>query len=442
MFGRAAGALALVLGGAFAVSALAGCSGDGAAAAAANQAPLTLAEGHRYLVRIDGDEVVLKRHVEGHPLPFADDEFVGKNLVIHSTDLEGDDGVFARVVSYEVQGDDLALHVRPLGLDEIANATLDGDDTLTLYKNPKLTQLPTILSDAVGVRAGETDAGAAGSFGIGLRSLSPLDLGIASGTTDVTSSVSAEWPPTLGGMIGFTSAISGGASVKFRDTEFSFVPGLSGRWIEKRGLELGASLQLKTRFKMDIDALALASKPVVEKVAEKDLLALGKAGPITLFEAPVLLGGVYTTVGVKGSLGCYGRVEQHFKGTVVVDIEAKVAGSVVFEVSPSSDAEKWITEGRTPFEASGHADVHFDNEDLETNPSLYCELPRLTVYVQPGGKVLDTLGGPRAYVAAVGKYYTSWEDEGGFKVQGVAGISAKPLGKSVGAEMPLVTWQP
>lgn len=424
-----------------AFAALAGCSGNDAAAGGANQAPLTLSEGHRYLVRIDGDQVVLKRHVDGHPLPFDDAAFVGKNLVIHPSDASGDDGLFARVESESVDGDLLTLHVRPLGIDEIAKASLDGDDTLTLYKNAKLAALPTILPNAAGVHE-PVEAGAAGSYGVGTQSFTEGALRLMSDSTEPQSGTTVEWPPTIGGMIGFTGALSGGASVKFRDTDFSFVPGLSGRWIEDRGLELGADLDLKVRFTMDIDALALASKPVIEKVAEKDLLTLTKAGPVTLFEAPVLLGGVYTTVGVKGSLGCYGRVEQHFKGSVVVDIEAKVAGSVVFEVSPSSSSDKWITEGNTPFDASGHADVHFDADDVSTNPSLYCELPRLTVYVQPGGKLLDTLGGPRAYVAAVGKYYTSWEDEGGFKVQGVAGITAKPLGKTVTAEMPLVTWRP
>ncbi len=37
---------------------------------------------------------------------------------------------------------------------------------------------------------------------------------------------------------------TGGATTKFRDVDFSFEPGLSGRWIDDRGVELGARLAL------------------------------------------------------------------------------------------------------------------------------------------------------------------------------------------------------
>jgi hypothetical protein len=239
-----------------------------------------------------------------------------------------------------------------------------------------------------------------------------------------------------------TSTIFGGASTTFRDTEFSFEPGLSGRWIDGRGLELGAKLALSTQLHIDIDATLLVGKPVMERVGDQDLLAITSAGPVTLIDAPVLIGGVYATVGVRASVGCYARVEQHFKGTLNVDIGASVEGSALFEVSPSSASEDWISEGDVPFSADGHASVSFDPDEASATPSIYCELPRLQIFVQPGGRLLERIGGPSVYVATVGKFYASWDDGADVNVALVAGATVKPFGKQLTAEATLLTWRP
>ena len=426
---------------------LAACADDPAALGSTLEAPLTLDEGHKFLVSIDGNRVVLERKVGTHPLPFTDQQFVGKNIVIHPKSASrGEDGVFARVLRVEDVGKTrVALIVRPLELDELGNAARNGDDTLTIYKNPSLRELPRELGTSNDARygvggGGRSDAGtygtSIGTLTLPFGELSPLT------TEQPERGVSVPWPPTLSNMGTLTTTLSGGASTKFRDLDFSFEPGLSGKWVEGRGLELGARLALSTKMKIDIDALLLVGKPIMQKVGESTLVALTSAGPITLVEAPVLLGGVYTTVGVKASIGCFARVEQHFKGTLDIDIAAVIEGSAMFEISPSSPSEEWITEGAVPFSSSGHAYVNFVPEESSTKPSIFCELPRLTVFVQPGGKVLDSIGGPQVFLASVGKFYSAWDAEPDISVALAAGVTAKPLGKQVTAETTLLTWRP
>src|SRR5436189_81228 len=64
-------------------------------------AALTLENGERFLDRIEGDRVILHRTVNGRELPFKDDEFPGKNIVIHPTTSKSDDGIMARVLRVE-----------------------------------------------------------------------------------------------------------------------------------------------------------------------------------------------------------------------------------------------------------------------------------------------------------------------------------------------------
>ena len=74
-------------------SAASACSDPEALGTSGSNLAMTLENGERYLDRIDGDRVVLFRTVNGRDLPFKDNEFPGKNIVIHPTTAKGDESL-------------------------------------------------------------------------------------------------------------------------------------------------------------------------------------------------------------------------------------------------------------------------------------------------------------------------------------------------------------
>lgn len=398
---------------------------------------ITLQNGRDFLQSVDGNKVVLLKKVRGVALPFRDDEFQGKNIVIHPSSLDVDDGLFARVTEVEPSNDRLTLTVRALDLAEMADAARNGDDTLTIFRNPRLEELPSTfaqLKRSTGT-PGLKPLGVPGlDLSLGTRSDDPSD-----STTSTTPSSS--WPPTIGGFTGLNKNFIGFAGATFKPEDMSFTPGLSAKWIDG-GFELGADMKLNTKFKIEIKGAVAGATPVYENVKDEKLLVVAKGGPVTLFEAPVTVGGVYTTFGVKGGITCFARVEQKFAGTLNVDMGAALSGSVAVRVTKQSDSDPTISEGDIPFDVSGHADVSFDAELGATTPSIYCEVPKLAAYVIPGGRIAEKLGGPQASVGIAGRFYGSWDGEPTYKVQTFAAVSAEPFGRPIGAELVLHTYVP
>jgi hypothetical protein len=409
------------------VALAAGCSGP-VGGGESRKAALTLENGVRYLVKIDGDRVVLRRKVGEHYLPFDDKAFVGKNIVVYPSTVAGDDGIFARVTAIEPAADTITLRVRALQLDELAQAAKDGDDTLTIDRNPAVMRsLPATLEGA--------------NHPTGSITPQSLDLNLSLGLKtegDSSGQPTVDWPPILGMSAGLTSNLIGAASATFDESDFSFTPGLTAKWVDD-GIQLGADMKLSAKFTATLRATALATAPIYETVEKQNLLVLVKGGPVTLFSAPVMVAGVYTTIEVRAQLGCYGRVEGRVAGKLSVDLGAGLSGSAAIKLG---SGDGLVSEGDIPFSATGHADASFEPEDASVSPSVYCEVPRVGVYLQPGGKIAQKLGGPSVYAAVVGKAYAAWDTEPNFKVQAVVGVTAEPLGHAIGAEATLLTWKP
>ena len=417
-----------------------GCSAAAEEEETSDDAAITLEDGHKYFDRVQGDQLFLFREAEGSTFPYAPEELVGKNIVIHPLRADGTDGVMARATSVSTTSTHLVVRIRPLDLAEMAQATKNGDDTITIFRNPRVREVSQLPSAGQSVGGG---GGGGGGGGIRTASRGPFDVELGLAPQNGTpSGLETNWPPVLSGFGTLTGNIAGYAMGYFTDQHFDFTPGLKAQWVGGRGLELSANFKLDTGFTLDVYAAAMAGAPVYEKVAGKDLLVLYRGGPVTLFQAPVLVGGVYSTVAVHAYVGCFANVEQKFHGTLKVSLGTTLSGSVLVQAGLSTPVDQWVVPGRTPFTATGHASGSFDVAQAAITPSVYCELPRVTVAVQPGGPLLEKLGGPQAYVGVVGRFYTSWDVEPGFRVQAVVGASVSPFGRYVSTEASFLTWRP
>ena len=377
--------LLLFVGGAL----VAGCAapeGDGATSTASVSA-FTISHGDRFVVSATPERIVLSKEVDGVTFPFDDTSLLGKALLIHPVDRRAEDGVYARALSVESDGDHLVVTSEPLTLTEME--TITEDDIVRIYV------------DASRLNGSELRPQVAGNFGA---------LGYNGLNFSAFEGLSA--PSFLGAGITLSHEL-GNVSVS---------PTVLVDWSHDNGLELGMRADFAWHSKLKIGGQIGGEFYHSTTLSTPSLVVTIPIGPVPV---PV-------TLSASAFVACGSVLTGPVAIEVAIDVDATMGGS--FYVHPTTDTAPtdWFHEGIWKPEVTGTGGITPTIEG-QLNGSISCAIPRIDLKALVAG-----VAGP--YLAITPSVTIA--DNPDFNVAIAAGVQGKLLGKASAAEITLLTWRP
>jgi hypothetical protein len=373
---------------------------------------VTLASGHKYVVRTSSTQVVLRRKADGRAFPFPLERMLGKAILIHPVDAVSD-GVYGRVLSGEQDENEITLATEPLSLEEMEN--LRDEDVVKIYLDPTLDapraersmmEPPTLFREDV-------KAGAIGPRGWGG--------GLFGG--DLTAMGELELP---GGI-----KTENNITVRYEGGRMHLAPSILATYSRERGLEVG----LKSTFTWN-SAIAISG----DTNLRAKIFRTPRVGPPGIWvTVPIGVVPVPIRLRLVGFLECESMGKTQFDGKLTMAISAHAGGSI--RIKPNGGPlATWVSEGPWPFDVGGSASANLTGKIYPgAGSGIECSLPRVELETLVAG-----VAGPYLAIAPEFRRVRSQEGppENSMNITLKVGMRGKLFGREANGELDLVSWVP
>jgi hypothetical protein len=382
------------------LSGLTGCASEVADAPTGKDA-YTVETGHKFVVRAEPHEVVLRRSVDGRAFPLSREQLIGKAILIHP--VEGKTGgVYARVLFGREDEKELVLATEPLSLAEMAQLT--EDDVVRIFLDPRLDVAPE--KEPALHRA----------------SLAPRSWG-GLAMDEVAAMGEIELVPGV--------KLENNVTVTNNGGHLSLAPSVMASYSRAEGLELG----LRSRFAWDSSLSFEGDTNVRAKIFRTPRVGppgVWTAIPIGPFPVPVRLR-------LVAFLECESMGKTQLDGTLQIHLGAHMGGSI--RVKPSSaPLASWVTEGSWPFELGGQGSAKLEgNIYFGAGSGIECTLPRVELETLIAG-----VAGP--YIAIAPEFRRTLTQQGqaanSMNITLKVGMRGRLFGREANSELDLLSWKP
>jgi hypothetical protein len=365
---------------------------------------LTIPRGDRFIDRIDGDKVILKREVDGVPFPFDAKGIRGKAILIHPVAGKSETGLYGRAVSVDETDRRLTVTTRPLRFEDMEN--IAEDEVIRIYLDRSLASV------------------------VRTRSTMPLSedpFQLETGVQPRTFSGLVLDEPAVHGWVTIGPGVSAAGTFRamFENADLALTPQVKFGYVRGRGLELGASFDFRWKAAVSMEGEARVSGTIF---SPPEITAAAAVIVVPIGPVPVPV-----TLALTASTTCWATGKLNVKGKIQPDIGMSVGGSSF--IKAAADPAEWFTQGEWPYHADGHASVDLAGDvTMAPGVALSCWLPRIEL----GAKIVGTAGPNLSLVGTTSTTASGTTVSVALRM----GVRGELFGRGAAAEVDLVSWRP